>query len=128
MRVGLVSLVSSLALLLVSSETFTMAQSAPFCGEAQSDGSVKGSLTAKRTLTMDGDGNLLITDETGKKLGFDGGKFVVTGQPVATLGTDQSITFTPVFTAVKGHTYTVTAIANEPNGHTEQRSAAIRVL
>jgi hypothetical protein len=59
---------------------------------------------------------------------FDGGKFVATGQPVATLSTDQSISFTPVFTAVKGHTYTVTAIANEPNGHTEQRSAAIRVL
>jgi hypothetical protein len=58
---------------------------------------------------------------------FDGGKFVVTGQPVATLATDQSITFTPVFTPVKGHTYTVTAIANEQNGHSEQRTAVVTV-
>jgi hypothetical protein len=58
---------------------------------------------------------------------FDRGSFVVNGQPVATLGSDQSITFTPAFKPEKGHTYTVTAIANEQNGHTEQRTALIRV-
>jgi hypothetical protein len=57
----------------------------------------------------------------------DGAKFVATGQPVSALATDGSITFTPVFTPVKGHTYTVTAIANEQNGHTEQRSAVVTV-
>jgi Cellulase (glycosyl hydrolase family 5) len=58
---------------------------------------------------------------------FDRGGFVVNGQPVATLAPDQSITFTPAFKPEKGHTYTVTAIANEQNGHTEQRTALIRV-
>ena len=59
---------------------------------------------------------------------FDGTKPMGTGQPVATLAADQSITFTPDFTPVKGHTYTVMAIANEQNGHTEQRTALIRVV
>ena len=59
---------------------------------------------------------------------YDGSNAVATAQPVATLSLDQSITFTPVFTPVKGHTYTVTAIANEQNGHTEQRTALVRVL
>jgi hypothetical protein len=58
---------------------------------------------------------------------LDRGKFVANGQPVATLATDQSITFTPVFKPLKGHTYTVTAIANEQNGHTEQRTALVTV-
>ena len=59
---------------------------------------------------------------------FDGPKPMGTGQPVATLATDQSITFTPVFKPVKGHTYTVRAIANEQNGHTETRTSVVRVL
>lgn len=58
----------------------------------------------------------------------DGSKSVAVGQPVATLAQDQSITFTPAFTPVKGHTYTVTAVANEQNGHTEQRTSVIRVV
>jgi hypothetical protein len=58
---------------------------------------------------------------------FDGTKPMVTGEPVATLAPDQSITFTPVFKPVKGHTYTVKATANEANGHTEQRTAVVRV-
>jgi hypothetical protein len=57
----------------------------------------------------------------------DGSKSVGVGQPVATLSRDEAITFKPVFKPVKGHTYTVTAIANEQNGHTEQRTAVIRV-
>ena len=59
---------------------------------------------------------------------YDGSRNIAVGQPVATLSLDQSITFTPVFAPVKGHTYTVTAIANEQNGHTEQRTALVRVL
>jgi hypothetical protein len=51
---------------------------------------------------------------------------VAVGQPVATLAGDQSITFATAFTPVKGKTYTVTATANEPNGHSETRSAVIK--
>jgi hypothetical protein len=50
---------------------------------------------------------------------------VAVGQPVATLAGDESITFTTAFKPVKGKTYTVTATANEPNGHSETRSAVI---
>ena len=59
---------------------------------------------------------------------FDGVKPMGKGQPVATLAPDQSITFTPDFKPVKGHTYTVTAVANEENGHSEQRTSVVRVL
>jgi hypothetical protein len=52
---------------------------------------------------------------------------VAVGQPVASLAGDQSITFTPAFTPAKGKTYTVTATANEPNGHSETRTALIKV-
>jgi hypothetical protein len=58
---------------------------------------------------------------------YDGKTVIANGQPVALLAADQSIHFTPVFTTVKGHTYTVTAVANEANGHTEQRTGFIRV-
>jgi hypothetical protein len=58
---------------------------------------------------------------------LDGTKPMAKGEPVATLAPDQSITFTPVFKPVKGHTYTVTATANEANGHSEQRTAVVRV-
>ena len=59
---------------------------------------------------------------------LDGTRQVAAGQPVATLAADQSITFTPVFKPVKGHTYTVKVVANEPNGHTQQRTSVVRVL
>lgn len=52
---------------------------------------------------------------------------VAVGQPVSALAGDQSITFVPAFTPAKGKTYTVTATANEPNGHTETRTALIKV-
>jgi hypothetical protein len=58
---------------------------------------------------------------------FDGAKLVASAQPVATLAVDQSITFTPKFKPVKGHTYAVNVVANEQNGHTEQRSAVVTV-
>ena len=51
---------------------------------------------------------------------------VAVGQPVATLAGDQSITFSPAFKPAKGKTYTVTATANEPNGHSETRTAFVK--
>jgi hypothetical protein len=59
---------------------------------------------------------------------LDGSKAVATAQSAAKLAADQSITFTPVFKPVKGHTYTVKVTANEQNGHTQQRTAVVRVL
>ncbi len=57
----------------------------------------------------------------------DGSNTVAVGQPVSALAGDQSITFGPAFTPAQGKTYTVTATANEPNGHTETRTALIKV-
>jgi hypothetical protein len=56
----------------------------------------------------------------------DASRTVATGQPVATLAGDNSITFAPTFTLAKGHSYTVSVTANEPNGHTETRTALIK--
>jgi hypothetical protein len=55
----------------------------------------------------------------------DGSQTVAVGQPVATLQGDESITFVPAFKTVKGHKYSVTVTANEPNGHSEVRSALV---
>ena len=52
---------------------------------------------------------------------------VAVGQPTAPLEPDQSISFTPAFTPVKGEHYTVVATANEPNGHNESRTAYVSV-
>ena len=49
------------------------------------------------------------------------------GQPTAALAADQSITFVPNFVPVKGHTYTIVSDANEPNGHSESRTATVTV-
>jgi hypothetical protein len=57
----------------------------------------------------------------------DGTGTVAVGQPVSSLAADDSITFSPAFTPAKGKTYTVTATANEPNGHAETRDALIKV-
>ncbi len=47
-------------------------------------------------------------------------------QPNAPLAVDQSVTFTPAFKPVKGHTYTRDGdVANEQNGHTETRTATV---
>ncbi len=56
----------------------------------------------------------------------EGSATVAVGQPVATLAADQSITFAPAFKPVKGKTYSVTVTANEPNGHSEVRTAVIK--
>jgi len=59
----------------------------------------------------------LITDQRGRH--------VADGQPTAVIRPDQSVTFTPSFKAVKGQTYTVTATANEINGHTEATTVSV---
>jgi hypothetical protein len=69
--------------------------------------------------------------EPGAQIGMtyvvtEGSKRLVIGQPVVSLGADDSITFAPDFKPLKGHTYTVTATANEANGHSEVRSALIK--
>jgi hypothetical protein len=56
----------------------------------------------------------------------EGSATVAVGQPVATLVGDESITFSAAFKPAKGKTYTVTATANEPNGHSETRNALIK--
>ena len=69
---------------------------------------------------------------TGSQIGVyytvqDGATVVARATPTALLGTDQSVSFTPAFTPVEGHTYTVTAVANEPNGHSQTRITLVKV-
>ena len=56
---------------------------------------------------------------------YDGTKVVARATPTAALGLDQSATFVPAFTPVKGHKYNVVAIANEPIGHNETRTTYV---
>jgi hypothetical protein len=69
--------------------------------------------------------------EPGAQIGMtyvlsEGSKRLAVGQPAVALGADDSITFAPDFKLLKGHTYTVTATANEANGHSETRTALIK--
>src|SRR4051794_29804161 len=57
----------------------------------------------------------------------DGAKLATSATTSAALGTDQSLSFTPSFKPVKKHTYTVTAVASEPNGHAQTRITLIKV-
>ena len=57
----------------------------------------------------------------------DGSKLVNRAISNAPLGTDQSVSFTPVFAPAKNHTYTVTTVANEPNGHSQTRITLVKV-
>jgi hypothetical protein len=58
---------------------------------------------------------------------FDGTRAIAVGQPAVPLAPDASVTFTPSFKTVKGHKYTVSAVLNEVNGHSETRSACVVV-
>jgi hypothetical protein len=51
-------------------------QACPFCGEVQTDGTIKGAAVAYREVTLLGDADLLITDPGGKKLGYQSGRLV----------------------------------------------------
>ncbi len=59
---------------------------------------------------------------------FDGSLTVGSGEPISRLGQDGSVVFTPVFTPVAGHVYTVTAAVQDANGNVQIRSAVIRVV
>lgn len=56
----------------------------------------------------------------------ENGRRLAVAQPVVPLAADSSITFVANFKPVKGHSYTVTATANEANGHSETRSALVK--
>jgi hypothetical protein len=89
---------------------------------------VKAGATPRVTMYMP---YLAYYSQPGTQIGLtyvvrEGAATVAVGQPVATLAGDQSITFSPAFKPAKGKTYTVTATANEPNGHSEARSALIK--
>jgi Glycosyl hydrolases family 39 len=70
--------------------------------------------------------------QTGTTIGmtyvvYDNSTTVAVGQPTAPLGADQSVTFVPNFKPVKGHSYTVVANLNEPNGHSESHTSVVIV-
>ena len=56
---------------------------------------------------------------------FDGAKPLAVAQPAPALGVDQSLTFVAAFKPVKGHTYTVEAALNDPNGHQETSDVSL---
>jgi hypothetical protein len=56
---------------------------------------------------------------------YDGTKVVARGTPTSALRPDQSVAFTPAFTPVAKRSYTVVAVANEPNGHSETRTTLV---
>jgi hypothetical protein len=58
----------------------------------------------------------------------DGSAFVVNGQPAVPMRANQSLGIPLAFTPKKGHTYTVTVVANDPNGHSETRVATLKAI
>jgi len=56
----------------------------------------------------------------------DGNRFVVNGQPAVPLRANQALAIPLAFKPVKGHTYTVSVVANDPHGHNETRVALLR--
>jgi hypothetical protein len=59
----------------------------------------------------------------------EGSRIVMSGQPVLSFRGDASLTVPLTgFTPVKKHTYTVTVVANEANGHTETTTATLRAV
>ena len=58
----------------------------------------------------------------------DGNKNVAVAQPAVTLRGNQTLVFPTTFKPVKNHVYTVKAIANDPNGHTETVFAQLRAI
>ena len=58
----------------------------------------------------------------------DGSQFVVNGQPAVPMRANQSLQIPLQFTPKKGHTYTLTVVANDPHGHTETRVASLKAI
>jgi hypothetical protein len=59
---------------------------------------------------------------------MDGKRLVAVSQPALPLRANQSLSIPLTFKPVKGHTYTVTVNANDPNGHTETRVASLKAI
>jgi hypothetical protein len=58
----------------------------------------------------------------------DGSSFVASGQPALPMRANQSLAIPLGFTPKKKHTYTVTVVANDANGHTETRVATLKAI
>jgi Cellulase (glycosyl hydrolase family 5) len=58
----------------------------------------------------------------------DGNQFVGNGQPAQPMRTNQSVQVPLNFTPKKGHTYTVTVVANDPNGHSETTTVSLKAI
>jgi hypothetical protein len=58
----------------------------------------------------------------------DGSSFVTSGQPAEPMRANQSLSVPLGFTPKKGHTYTVTVDANDPNGHVETSVATLKAI
>ncbi len=58
----------------------------------------------------------------------DGSRTVAVAQPTTSLRANQSLVFPATFTPVKKHTYKLTVIANDPNGHSETRIAMLKAI
>jgi Cellulase (glycosyl hydrolase family 5) len=58
----------------------------------------------------------------------DGSKIIAIGQPAEALRANQALVFPAAFTPVKKHTYTITATANDPHGHTETVVAMLKAI
>jgi hypothetical protein len=58
----------------------------------------------------------------------DGSSFVASGQPAEPMRANQSLSVPLDFTPKKGHTYTVTVVANDPNGHVETSTATLKAI
>jgi hypothetical protein len=58
----------------------------------------------------------------------DGSKFVGNGQPAVPMHANETLSIPLSFKPVKGHTYTVTVDANDPNGHSETQVASLKTI
>ncbi|HVV58189.1 MAG TPA: cellulase family glycosylhydrolase [Gaiellaceae bacterium] len=56
---------------------------------------------------------------------YDGKKLIAVGQPTSPMSPDEAITFKANFSPVKGKTYTVTAVVNDPNGNAQTRDVTL---
>ena len=83
----------------------------PFCGDIDTDGGAGGKGSRYREVILDGDADLLITDDTGKRTGHTDGKLVneIPGaQVVKVKSGHRAATREPIYDVPTGHALTVT--------------------
>ena len=56
----------------------------------------------------------------------DNGRQINAGEPQGNLAPDGSITFTPGFAPLKGHTYLITVTVNDANGNLQTRMITVK--